>query len=530
MSHVFLIGFMGAGKSTVGTLLSERLGVPLIDLDAMIEQQTGRSVSEIFAGEGEAAFRELEQAALSAACAGPDAVIACGGGVVLRDENRARMRACGTVVLLSVSAEEAVARIGDTSGRPLLSGDSARMARTILHARLALYRATAHHVVDTAGRSVSQVADEIAAAISDRPLETIHVSAGHGYDIAVGVGMLDTVGPALASTVDSRHVALVTDSVVAELLGDVVRASLVASGFQVSAFVVPAGERSKSWTQAGSLLESFAASGLDRASVVVALGGGVVGDLAGFCASAYMRGIALVHLPSTLLAQVDSAIGGKTGVDLSAGKNLAGAFWQPSLVLSDIAVLQTLPDDEWQNGLVEVVKTAFLQGEAEVAYLERNAAHLLSRDEHVVRHVVVSCARFKADVVAEDEREAGRRECLNLGHTLGHAVEKVAGYGTVSHGVAVAEGMRFAAGLAERTIGAAPELSQRVAAILDALGVPRLQERFGADAVKKAMLADKKNRDAAVRFVLVKSPGEWIVDAVDGSILDEALDRWSAER
>jgi len=527
VSRIFLIGFMGSGKSTVGRLLGEHLGSRVVDLDTMIEERSGRSIPAIFAEDGEEAFRALEHDALAEACEGPDAVIACGGGVVLRDENRAMMRQCGIVIYLAVSAEEALARIGDTSGRPLLARDSAKMAHSILEARLSLYRASAHHIVDTVGRDAEEVALEVLAAVREAEIEVVRVSAGAGYEIQVGVSLLESLGDAVATATGARRVAVVTDTNVDTLVGSRVVSVLSDSGMSVTKLVIPAGESSKSWEQAGRLLEQFATAGLDRGSAVLALGGGVVGDLAGFCAATYMRGIALIHVPTTLLAQVDSSIGGKTAVDLEAGKNLAGAFWQPSLVITDTSLVQTLPDAEWQNGLAEIAKTALLQGADEVDRLMAQAPHLLARDEHAVHDAVMSCVRFKAGVVSDDEREAGLRECLNLGHTLGHAIEKVAGYGTVPHGVAIAEGMRFAADLAEDILGAPLETAAQVNAVLDALGIPVIRERYDRDALMRAMLTDKKSRDSVVRFALLRTPGDWEVVPVAEGVLSAALDRWS---
>jgi 3-dehydroquinate synthase len=279
----------------------------------------------------------------------------------------------------------------------------------------------------------------------------------------------------------------------------------------------------------------MAAGGLDRGSAVVALGGGVVGDLAGFCASAYMRGIALVQAPTTLLAQVDSAIGGKTAVDLTGGKNLAGAFWPPRLVLADTGTLATLPERGRTNGLVEAAKGALLAGPDDLEAFEDDVAALAAGDTAALERIVVRAAAFKAGVVSADERETGPRESLNLGHTLGHAIELVVGYGAVSHGLAVAEGMRFAAELAGRLAGAPPESAARTGALLERIGASRAaflaaSGAAGLDAgsLLEAMKADKKSRQGAVRFVLLREPGEWSVAPVDDEVLLGALDRWLA--
>lgn len=527
MTRIFLIGFMGAGKSTVGRMLAEKLSMPFIDLDALIETREGVSIRTIFSERGEEAFRTAEVAALREACATEPAVVACGGGIVLRDENRVLMKGCGTVVYLSVSAEEAVARIGDTADRPLLAGDAAGMANTILSARLTLYRAAADHIVDTSGRLAADVVERVLGVLDRSAAVTVEVRAGAGYEVTLGAGLLDDVGRAVAESTGARSVALVTDANVDALFGDVVADSLRTQGVALHRFIIPAGESSKSWAQAGELLEGFAAAGMDRGSAVVGLGGGVVGDLAGFCASAFMRGIRLVHVPTTLLAQVDSSIGGKTGVDLVAGKNLAGSFWQPSQVVADVGVLRSLPDCEWQNGLVEVVKTALLQGTQELERLESTVDGLISRDERSVSDIVESCVRFKAAVVSDDEGESGLRECLNLGHTLGHAIEKVAGFGSVSHGVAVAEGLRFASMLTEEVFGAPVSYGKRTGSLLDALGVSRVTGRWDLDALVEAMLSDKKNRDGRIRFVLLRTPGDWEVVPVAEEVIMSVLRVWS---
>ena len=528
MSHLFLTGFMGAGKTTVGGAVAARLKKPFMDLDAEIEAREGASVPDLFRERGEEGFRDAEHEALAALDGAVDAVVATGGGSVLRDDNRVLLHRLGTVVYLAVTPEETMARLGDTDDRPLLSGGGLSAATEILAARLALYAATADHVVDTTGLDVESVADAVLEAMRAPEPTILHVQAGaRGYDVAIAEGLLDQAGACLARATDARRAAVIGDSNTGPRFGKRVSRSLEEAGFLVFEEQVDAGESSKSWQIAGDLLERLALAGLGRDSVLVALGGGVVGDLVGFCAATYLRGVDLVHIPTTLLAQVDSAIGGKTGVDLVAGKNLAGAFWPPRLVLADTGTLTSLPVAEWQNGLVETAKAALLSGEEALARFERDVEALLAREPTVVSRSVATAAAFKVEVVSADERESDLRESLNLGHTLGHAIEVASGYGTVSHGVAVAEGLRFAARLAERIAGAPASLTQRTDALLARLGVAPLAPRPVPSALLDAMRADKKARAGTIRFVLLSAPGDWQVVPVEDGLLLEQLGRWS---
>jgi shikimate kinase / 3-dehydroquinate synthase len=534
VSHLFLTGFMGAGKSTVGRLVAQRLGLPFVDVDALVEEREGRTIPAIFSESGEDAFRCAETDALALLAAQPDAVVACGGGIVLRDENRALLKSLGRVFYLVVTAEEALARLGDASGRPLLAGEAGRMATTLLDGRSALYRAVADDAVDTAGLSPDAVADEIVRRVRsggpDKVTIRVEVPASP-YSVMVGDGAMGALGACVRGAIPrATRVALVTDETVMKLLGRDAGDSLRAASLAVVRVEVPAGEASKSWQQAGEVLGAFASAGLERTDAVVALGGGVVGDLAGFCAAVFLRGVPVVQVPTTLLAQVDSSIGGKTGVDLPAGKNLVGAFWQPAGVVTDTSVLKTLPDTEWRSGLAEVAKSAVLAGEPELAWLEQHAEELVRRDPAAVRHAVEVCVRFKAGVVAADERESGRRECLNLGHTLGHAIEREAGFGVIPHGIAVAQGMRFAARLAE-TLGLADAAwTARVTALLDALGLPETGSRFNPEALHETMRSDKKVRAGRVRFALAVAPGRCEVCEVDDEVLTASLAAWAGMR
>ena len=528
MSHLFLTGFMGAGKTTVGRAVAARLGRPFLDLDAEIEARNGASVRDLFSQRGEEGFRQAEHEALASLDGTPDAVVATGGGSVLRDDNRVLLRRLGTVVYLAVTPEEAMARLGDADDRPLLAGGGLSTATEILAARLSLYGTTADHVVDTTGLDIESVADAVAAAVRMPEPAILQVRTGaRGYDVVIAEGLLDQTGMRLARATSARRAAVICDSNTGPLFSERVARSLEEAGFLVVQEQVEAGEPSKSWQTAGDLLERLALVNLGRDSVLVALGGGVVGDLAGFCAATYLRGVDLVHVPTTLLAQVDSAIGGKTGVDLAAGKNLAGAFWPPRLVLADTGTLMSLPDAEWVNGLVETAKAALLSGEGALARFEHRLDAVLERDPEAVHACVVDAAAFKAGVVSADELESGERESLNLGHTLGHAIEMTLGYGTVSHGVAVAEGMRFAALLAERLAGAPRMLTERTERLLQRLGAARLARWPEPSELLAAMHADKKARGGVIRLVLLSAPGDSRVVPVSDDVLADVLDLWS---
>jgi 3-dehydroquinate synthase len=357
----------------------------------------------------------------------------------------------------------------------------------------------------------------------------MNIDVCDSYRVLVERGALARLGAEVRAVSPAVRCALITDTVVGPLMAASAVDSLLAAGIGPVVIGVPAGEASKSWETAGRLLEALSEAGLGRDSLVVGLGGGVVGDLAGFVAATYLRGIPVVQVPTTLLAQSDSAIGGKTGVDLPRGKNLAGAFWQPALVISDPDVLTTLPECEWLSGLAEVAKSAALDGEDAFAALEADAAALVARDADATMRAVVMSAALKARVVSGDERESRERECLNYGHTLAHALERELGYGTVSHGAAVAEGLRFAARLAVDIAGASPEWAARQEALLDALGLARLREPCEPAGLLAAMKSDKKSRDGVVRFVLSTAPGAWTVVPVEDAVVEAALSRWCHE-
>ncbi|MDP8977213.1 MAG: 3-dehydroquinate synthase [Actinomycetota bacterium] len=346
---------------------------------------------------------------------------------------------------------------------------------------------------------------------------------GGAYDVVVGPGLLDRLAEYAALAPDARTAALVTVDPVAALYRERVAAALESAGVRVWVMTVPDGEEAKSLDTLAGLYHRFAAVPLHRDDVVVALGGGVVGDLAGFAAATWNRGVPLLQVPTTLLAQVDAAVGGKTGVNLAEGKNLVGAFHQPVAVVADTATLATLPSRERRAGLGEAVKYGFIADPVVLELLEARPADAVAGDPDLLADVVRRGVAVKAEVVAADERESGRRALLNYGHTVGHAVETLAGFGTFRHGEAVALGMVFAARLGERLGVSAPGLAARTVALLRGLGLPTGGLRLDPAAVWAVLARDKKAR-AGVRFVLCARPGEaLVVDQPDRGLVDEVL-------
>jgi 3-dehydroquinate synthase len=356
---------------------------------------------------------------------------------------------------------------------------------------------------------------------TDFQMDVLRVNLkGRAYDIVVGSDLLARSGDLLRRLDLGRHLGIVTHPDLAERYpyGPQLVASLRAAGFRVSVVTVPPGEASKSLEQVARLCRELVSAGMDRGSAILALGGGVVGDLAGFVAGTLFRGIAFINLPTTLLAQVDSSVGGKTGVNLPEGKNLVGAFYQPRLVAADVLTLRTLPAREFRSGLAEVVKHAMIADPGLFQTLEADADRVLERDPAILQRIVARNCAIKAQVVEEDERETGRRAVLNFGHTIGHALEAAAGYGAITHGEGVAYGMLAATTLSVRRGLCPPEDARRLAALLRRLGLlpgrspsPELLESY--------IVRDKKVRDGVLQFVL--TPGVGSVTLAPISDLEE---------
>ena len=322
---------------------------------------------------------------------------------------------------------------------------------------------------------------------------------------------------------DTRRVAIIADETTGGLFGLLYESMLITAGFEVVSLTVTAGEAVKNWHTAGQVLEALAQNRLERTDMVISLGGGVASDLSGFVAAVYQRGVKFAQISTTVLSMVDASVGGKTGVDLEGGKNLAGAFKQPEVILMDIDTLATLPGDEFKSGLAEVVKTALLSGEEFCGWLESSREAIMRREGKTLVEMIARCIEFKAGVVASDCTDLGARECLNFGHTLGHALEKLYGYGTVSHGAAVAEGMRFASRVSVQLAGGSMETVHRTDALLDMFGIAPLASPSRPLDIMEAMRSDKKVRSGEVRMVLLAKPGEWTCQAVPEDVLYDHL-------
>ncbi len=342
-------------------------------------------------------------------------------------------------------------------------------------------------------------------------MRNVSVSLGsRSYHIKVAAGLLARLGAECAQLKLGQRCAVITDSNVGKIFAAAVLKSLSASGFEPVLITVPAGEKSKCLTIVEKCFDELAAHRLERKSFIVALGGGVVGDLAGFVAASYLRGIPFVQVPTTLLAQVDSSVGGKTGVNLRAGKNLVGAFYQPQLVLCDLDTLKTLPQREYISGLAEVIKYGIIYDAVLFAQLERNLPKLLVRDEKTLSQIIARCCEIKAEVVGQDETESGLRAILNFGHTLGHAIENSSGYGKFLHGEAISIGQVAAAKLSQKILGLPSGDVERIEKLFICTGLP-VKIKLNPTARKKlfaAMLLDKKVSGGEVKFVLAKKIGK----------------------
>ncbi len=559
---------MGAGKTTVGRMLAKRLGKRFVDSDHEIEARTGASIPWIFEIEGEASFRRREAEMICELTAQAGIVLATGGGAILHPENRQYLKKRGTVIYLRASVDSILQRTSNDKNRPLLqTADPRRRLEELTAQREPLYEEIADIIIDTGRPNVQAMVHTILhllgalpkksgkrsqkssasliaslqanpssfhptiapmsniAPSADTPASPIelHVDlAERSYPISIGPGLLDDA-EFVTRYIHGKRVVIVSNTTVAPLYLDKLEKTLQAAKKQSITVILPDGEEYKDWQHLMRIFDAMLAAKCDRKTTLIALGGGVVGDMTGYAAASFMRGVPFIQIPTTLLSQVDSSVGGKTGINHPLGKNMIGAFYQPQAVIADTLTLQTLPARELSAGLAEVIKYGAIIDQEFFAWIESNILALRAQQTAAIAHAIARSCEIKANVVRQDEREGGLRAILNFGHTFGHAIEAGMGYGAWLHGEAVGCGMVMAADLSCRLGMIDAAMSARVKNLVQAAGLPVVAPDLGAARWLELMEVDKKNEGGAIKFILMKGLGVPSIMSVDQAILLETL-------
>jgi shikimate kinase / 3-dehydroquinate synthase len=541
---IVLVGLMGCGKSSIGKRLASRLSLPFIDADDEIEKAAAKSINEIFSDHGENHFRDGERKVITRLLANGPQVLATGGGAYMHPETRAKIRQGGISVWLRADLPVLMRRVSKRDTRPLLrSGNPEATMRKLMDARYPVYaeadltvesRDEPHEVIVTEIihriLQLQQPVPSLPALAKDalKPMSTaipkapsmrmVGVDLGsRSYNVVIGTGLVANAGALIKERLGSVKCGVVTDENVAKHHLAALENSLKSAGLFAGSIILKPGEATKSFRELGPLCERLLELGLERGDVVVPFGGGVIGDLAGFAAGILRRGVRFVQIPTSLLAQVDSSVGGKTGINTPQGKNLIGVFHQPSLVLADTDVLTTLPEREVRAGYAEIAKYGLLGDAQFFGWLEQHWRGVLGNNGPDLTHAIETSVKAKAAIVARDETETGDRALLNLGHTFGHALEAWAGFSDrLLHGEGVSIGMCLAFRLSEH-LGLAPSgTAERVTRHLQAVGLPvRINDIPGgkadADELMRLMAQDKKVQRGRLTFILVRGIGQSFV-------------------
>jgi len=505
---------MGAGKTAIGKRIAAQLNLPFFDADQEIERAAGITVSEIFAKHGEAHFRAGEKRVIQRLLSNGRVVLSPGGGAFMDPETRAIIRERAVSIWLRCPLPILLQRVQGRTHRPLLNaGDPAEILRRLSEARSPIY-AMADIIVDGSEDPPNVTTNNVLKALAGYKAPrrvTVELSQTR-YDVLIGENLFTKAGAQMLRVMPQPRCIIVTDENVARLHLDTLKIGLDEAGIHHSEIIVPAGEPSKTFPVWQGLIEAMLDRRVDRSTTVVALGGGVIGDLAGFAAASTLRGLPFIQVPTTLLAQVDSSVGGKTGINSGHGKNLVGAFHQPILVLADTATLSTLPLRERRAGYAEIVKAGLIADAGFYDWCEQHGQAMLEGDALLLAEAVERAVRFKAMVVGDDERETrpnDGRALLNLGHTFAHALETETGYGSaLLHGEAVAIGLVMATDLSARLGFCPQEDPPRIAAHLQAVGLPTRVAGLPADRLLRHMKQDKKMRDGVLTFVLTRGIGQ----------------------
>jgi 3-dehydroquinate synthase len=531
--NIVLVGMMGAGKTTVGRILAKQTGKTFIDSDEEIQKRTGVKISHIFDVEGEEGFRQRESAVIHELTQLDDIVLATGGGAVLRADNREALQKNGVVIYLKSGVHDLWQRTRHDHNRPLLQTANPRAKlQELFEQRDPIYTAVADHVIHTGRQSVQVLIARLIKKLgpcgqstqAENMMQTLEVGlAERSYQIHIGQELLSQT-ELLLKHIPHKRVAVISNTTVAPLYLEKLAGALSGNGVQVQSIILPDGEQYKNAVSLNTIYDELLSSRCERNTPLIALGGGVIGDLTGFAAASYLRGVPFIQIPTTLLAQVDSSVGGKTGINHPLGKNMIGAFYQPQVVIADVDTLNTLPDKELRAGIAEVIKYGLIRDLPFLEWLEDNMEKLLQRDAEALQYAIVRSCQNKAEVVGADERESGERALLNLGHTFGHAIENAMGYGVWLHGEAVAAGSVMAADLSRRLGWLTEQDVERIKTLFAKAGLPTQGPRLGTEKYLQLMGLDKKVAAGKIRFVLLKSLGQAVItDNVPNDLLDATL-------
>ncbi len=541
-TNIILVGMMGAGKTTIGKVLSNSLCKIFVDSDHEIQKRTGVKIPVIFEIEGEAGFRKRESEVLAGLSEQRNIILATGGGAVLSAENRRLLRQSGIVIYLRASVNDLYRRTRHDKNRPLLQTTENLYARLneLYVQRDALYRETAHVIIDSGKQGVRFLVQKLINRLISidfntimqnnrgNAMQTIAVdftpsSEKRNYPIHIGYGILQQVD-LIVSCLPQKRVAIVSNTTIAPFYLNKLRAALEEKGVSSVPIILPDGEAHKNWETLNLIFDALLENHCERNTTILALGGGVIGDLSGFAAATYLRGVPFIQIPTTLLAQVDSSVGGKTGINHPSGKNMIGAFYQPRMVLADSATLNTLPIRELRAGLAEIIKYGLIRDPAFFEWLEQNMHRLLARDPVILNEAIQRSCENKAEIVAADEKEKGIRALLNLGHTFGHAIENGMGYGVWLHGEAVAAGTVMAAELSRRMKLISEADVHRIRKILLQAELPVIAPKMPAEKYLQLMTLDKKVEAGKSRFIVLNRIGEAVMRAdIAPTILNETI-------
>ncbi|MEQ1651436.1 MAG: 3-dehydroquinate synthase [Hyphomicrobium sp.] len=538
---IVLVGLMGCGKSSIGKRLAARLGLSFLDADEEIERAAAKTINEIFSDHGEAHFREGERKVISRLLSNGPQVLATGGGAYMHPDTRQRIRESSVSIWLRADLPVLMRRVSKRDTRPLLrSGNPEATMRKLIEARYPVY-AGADMTVESRDEPHEVIVSEIInrmlhhpALASPKPIQTKDTSppmtsatqehalprtvgvdlANRSYDVLIGTGLVRRAGALIKERLGNVKCGIVTDENVARHHLAALEDSLKAEGMFAGSIILKPGEATKSFRELGPLCEKLLELGLERGDIVVPFGGGVIGDLAGFAAGILRRGVRFVQIPTSLLAQVDSSVGGKTGINTPQGKNLIGVFHQPNLVLADSDVLATLPEREVRAGYAEVAKYGLLGDAAFFGWLEQHWRGVFGNSGPDLTHAIETSVKAKAAIVARDEHETGDRALLNLGHTFGHALEAWTGFSSrLLHGEGVSIGMCLAFRLSEE-LGFSPKgTAERVTRHLKSVGLPvHINDipggKANADDLMRLMAQDKKVQRGRLTFILARKIGE----------------------